>query len=76
VARQQFSVKFDNQPSCEKKALKQETFECKKCKAYLNCFSELTKKSVNLLDPNAGKKLRLSDARMQQIKQTSSLWIC
>ena len=43
VARQQFSLKFDNQPDCEKKAIKAPRFECKRCKAILSHFSELQK---------------------------------
>jgi hypothetical protein len=43
VTRQQFSLKFDDQPNCEKKAIKAPTFECTNCKAILSHFSELQK---------------------------------
>lgn len=41
VTHQQFSLKFDNQPECERKAIKGPRFECKNCQAILSHYSEL-----------------------------------
>lgn len=77
---QQFSVKFDNQPDCEKKAIKGKLFECNNCKAYLSSSSELQK--IEAGEPRAKRrasrdKSEVSDAKKQELKsQTKSLWEC
>lgn len=39
VTRQQFSLKFDDQPNCEKNSIKAPIFECRSCSAILSHFS-------------------------------------
>ena len=67
VTKQQFSLKFDDQPNCEKKAIKVPTFECKNCKAIMSHFSELQKigPQQNQVSRNSRSRGSVSDAKKQ-----------
>lgn len=60
VSKQQFSLKFDNQPECEKKAIKAPRFECKNCKAIFSHFSEIEKN-----EERSRSKGRMSDEKKE-----------
>ncbi len=46
INAQQFSVKFDNQKECEKKAIPFKVIECPKCGAFLNSLSIIIEKEA------------------------------
>ena len=79
VTRQQFSLKFDDQPACQKRAIKALTFECTSCRAILSHFSELQKIGAEQVPAGRSSRHRggLSDAKKQELKATgANLWIC
>jgi hypothetical protein len=78
---QQFSIKFDDQAECEKKAVTSKFLRCGECEAILTGQSKiLTKTEYENLKKEDSKK-RLEEVASDEVKQkylvtNKNVWIC
>lgn len=78
---QQFSIKFDDQAECEKKAVKGEFKRCGECEVILTAQSKILSQTEyeNLKKEDSKKRLEKvtsDEVKQKYLETTKSVWVC
>ncbi len=68
INTEQFSVKFEDQPECERRSVEYRVVECKGCSAFLSSHSQIIEGEMKVERRRSAQKKEMDDAMKQEVK--------